>query len=46
LLLAQRPGFKLRHVWVLSVATMTVQAGFTLWLLGRELRRRTTVAAG
>lgn len=46
LLLAQRPGFKLRHVWILSVATMTVQAGFTLWLLGRELRRRTMVAAG
>ncbi|WP_434478118.1 MATE family efflux transporter [Gemmatimonas sp.] len=46
LLLAQRPGFKLRHVWMLSVATMTVQAGFTLWLLSRELRQRTAVAAG
>ena len=46
LLLAQRPGFRLRHVWVLSVVTMTVQAGFTLWLLNGEMRRRTTVAVG
>ncbi|AMW05272.1 MATE family efflux transporter [Gemmatimonas phototrophica] len=46
LMLAQRPGFRLRHVWVLSVVTMTLQAGFTLWLLRGELRRRTTVAAG
>lgn len=45
LLLAQRPGFRLRHVWVLSVVTMTLQAGFTLWLLRGELKRRTTVAA-
>ena len=44
LLLAQRPGFRLRHVWVLSVVTMTLQAGFTLWLLNGELRRRTAVA--
>lgn len=46
LLLAQRPGFRLRHVWVLSVITMTLQAGFTLWLLRGELRRRTVVAGG
>jgi putative MATE family efflux protein len=45
IMLAQRPGFRLRHVWVLSVVTMTLQAGFTLWLLRGELRRRTTVAA-
>jgi putative MATE family efflux protein len=44
LLLAQRPGFQLRHVWVLSVVTMTVQAGFTLWLLNGEMRRRMRVA--
>lgn len=46
LVLSQRPGFRLRHVWVLSVVTMTLQAGFTLWLLGGELRRRTRVADG
>jgi putative MATE family efflux protein len=45
LMLAQRPGFRLRHVWVLSVVTMTVQAAFTLWLLNGEMRRRTAVAA-
>jgi len=44
LLLSQRPGFQLRHVWVLSVVTMTMQAGFTLWLLNGEMRRRTQVA--
>ena len=44
--LAQRPGFQLRHVWVLSVITMTVQAGFTLWLLRRELRRRAVIEPG
>lgn len=46
LLLAQRPGFRLRHVWVLSVVTMTLQAVFTLWLLRGELRQRAAVAAG
>ena len=44
--LAQRPGFQLRHVWVLSVITMTVQAGFTLWLLRSELRRRAVIEPG
>lgn len=42
--LAQRPGFRLRHVWLLSVVTMTAQAGFTLWLLRGEMRRRGVVA--
>lgn len=46
LLLAQRPGFRLRHVWVLSVVTMTAQAAFTLWLLNGEMRRRTGTAVG
>ncbi|GAB1344881.1 MATE family efflux transporter [Gemmatimonas sp.] len=44
LILAQRPGFRLRHVWVLSVVTMTLQAAFTLWLLNGEMKRRSTVA--
>lgn len=43
LLLAQRPGFRLRHVWWLSVLTMTAQAAFTLWLLNGEMRRRAAV---
>ncbi len=42
--LAQRPSFRLRHVWMLSVVTMTAQAGFTLWLLRSEMRRRSVVA--
>lgn len=45
LLLAQRPGFQLRNVWVLSVVTVTLQAGFSFWLLRRELDRRAPVVA-
>jgi putative MATE family efflux protein len=40
LLIAQRPGFQLKSVWTLSVVTVTLQAGFTVWLLRRELDRR------
>jgi putative MATE family efflux protein len=43
--LAQRPGFRLRQVWILSVVTMTLQACFTLWLLRGEMRRRTVAPA-
>ncbi|MFO0093676.1 MAG: MATE family efflux transporter, partial [Gemmatimonadaceae bacterium] len=43
--LAQRPGFRLRQVGMLSVVTMTAQAGFTLWLLRSEMRRRSVVTA-
>lgn len=45
ILLAQRPGFRLKHVWLLSVITMTAQAGFTLWLLRGEMRRRAVVSS-
>ena len=38
--LSQRPGFVLRHLWMLSVATVTLQALVSLWLLRREFRRR------
>jgi Na+-driven multidrug efflux pump len=37
-LLAQRPGFEMRHVWYLSVASVTLQVLINLWLLERELR--------
>lgn len=40
LLLAARPGFSLRQVWLVSVASVTVQAVLSLWLVRRELRRR------
>ncbi|MBC7895056.1 MAG: MATE family efflux transporter [Cytophagaceae bacterium] len=43
--LAQRPGFTLRQLWLLSVATVTLQAGLSLWLLHRELRLRTALHA-
>jgi MATE family, multidrug efflux pump len=39
-LLAQRPGFEMRHVWYLSVASVTLQVLINLWLLERELRAR------
>jgi Na+-driven multidrug efflux pump len=39
-LLAQRPGFEMRHVWYLSVASVTLQVLINLWLLERELRAK------
>lgn len=39
-LLSRRPGFVMRHVWYLSVASVLVQLGLNLWLLRREFRRR------
>jgi putative MATE family efflux protein len=42
--LAGRPGFALRHVWYLSVASIVLQAAVVLWLLRREFRRRLTFA--
>jgi Na+-driven multidrug efflux pump len=38
--LAARPGFTLRQVWFLSVATVTLQGLTSLWLLRREFRQR------
>jgi hypothetical protein len=37
--MAGRAGFTLRRLWLLSVASVTMQAGISLWLLQRELRR-------
>jgi len=38
--LAQRPGFEMRHVWYLSVGSVTLQVLINLWLLERELRSK------
>ena len=38
--LAQRPGFELREVWYLSVASVALQAIVSLMLLRRVMRRR------
>ena len=40
--LSTRPGFAIEHVWYLSIATTTLQAGLSLWLLRREFRKRLT----
>jgi Na+-driven multidrug efflux pump len=39
--LSTRPGFALRHVWYVSMITVALQALTSLWLLRRELHRRT-----
>jgi len=38
--LSTRPGFRIEHVWYLSIATTTLQAGLSLWLLRREFSKR------
>ncbi|TCU72471.1 putative MATE family efflux protein [Bradyrhizobium sp. R2.2-H] len=38
--LSTRPGFRMEHVWYLSVAATTLQAVLSLWLLRREFRKR------
>jgi len=43
--LSMRPGFTIREVWYLSVATVAVQAVTNLALLQREFRRKLTFAA-
>ena len=35
--LSARPGFRAEHIWYLSIATTTMQALLSLWLLHREL---------
>jgi Na+-driven multidrug efflux pump len=39
-LLARQPGFAMRHVWYLSVASVFVQLALNVWLLHGEFRRR------
>ena len=38
--LSLHPGFQMRHVWYLSVASVAVQVSVSLWLLQRELGRK------
>jgi putative MATE family efflux protein len=38
--LSMRPGFELVHIWYLSVVTVLLQAGVSVWLLRREMGRR------
>jgi Na+-driven multidrug efflux pump len=42
ILLARTPGFQIKHVWYLSVASSVFQACINLLLLRRELRRKLT----
>ena len=39
-LLARQPGFQIKYVWYLSVASQVFQAGVNLLLLRREMRRK------
>jgi putative MATE family efflux protein len=38
--LSRRPGFKIEHIWYLSVATQTLQACVSLWLVRIQFRRK------
>jgi putative MATE family efflux protein len=38
--LSATPGFRIEQVWYLSIATTTLQAALSLWLLRREFGRR------
>lgn len=38
--LSAMPGFRIEHVWYLSIATTTLQAGLSLLLLRLEFRKR------
>ena len=38
--LSAMPGFRIEHAWYLSIATTTLQAGLSLWLLRLEFGKR------
>ena len=38
--LSAAPDFRIEHVWYLSIATTTLQAALSLWLLRLEFRKR------
>ena len=38
--LSAAPGFRIEHAWYLSIATTTLQAGLSLWLLRLEFNKR------
>ena len=44
--LSRQPGFELEHVWYLSVATVALQAVFSLWMMQHQFRRRLRFAEG
>lgn len=44
--LSRQPGFELRQVWYVSVASVTAQMCLNLWLLHREFGRRLSPLAG
>lgn len=39
--LSHQPGFALHQVWIVSMASQGLQALFSLWLLRRQLQKRT-----
>jgi Na+-driven multidrug efflux pump len=43
--MSAQPHFELIHVWFVSVASVALQAIFSLWLVRREFRLRLPVAA-
>jgi Na+-driven multidrug efflux pump len=38
--LSRQPGFQLHHVWLVSMASVALQAIFSLWLLRRQFQQR------
>jgi Na+-driven multidrug efflux pump len=42
--LSRQPDFAMIQVWYMSVASVALQAVFSLWLVRRELRLRLTAA--
>jgi Na+-driven multidrug efflux pump len=38
--MSRRPGFRIEHIWYLSVATQTLQALVSLWLVRIQFRRK------
>jgi len=40
-----RPGFRIEHIWYLSVATQTAQAFLSLWLVRIQFRRKLNFVA-
>jgi Na+-driven multidrug efflux pump len=38
--LSTQPNFRIEHVWYLSIATVTLQAVVSLWLMKIEFNRR------
>jgi len=43
--LSAKPGFRIEHIWYLSIATTTLQAALSLWLLRLEFGKRLVPAA-